>query len=73
MRQKPRGIECGVDRFFFNVVPVMDEVTDLLGLPRLNHELVLFGWQEGAWQKVKSWSVPPHLINRDNDASGHQI
>jgi hypothetical protein len=51
----------------------MDEVTDLLGLPRLNHELVLFGWQEGAWQKVKSWSVPPHLINRDNDASGHQI
>jgi hypothetical protein len=49
---------------------VMDEVTDLLGLPRLNHELVLFGWQDGAWQKVKSWPVPPHLIKRDNDASG---
>jgi hypothetical protein len=40
---------------------VMDEVTDLLGLPRINHELVLFGWQDGAWQKVKSWPVPPDL------------
>jgi hypothetical protein len=40
---------------------VMDEVTDLLGLPRINHELVLFGWQDGAWQRVKSWPVPPDL------------
>ena len=27
---------------------VMDEVTDSLGLPRINHELALFGWQDGA-------------------------
>jgi hypothetical protein len=40
---------------------VMDEVTDSLGLPRINHELVLFGWQDGAWHKVKSWPVPPDL------------
>jgi hypothetical protein len=39
----------------------MDEVTDSLGLPRINHELVLFGWQDGAWHKVKSWPVPPDL------------
>jgi hypothetical protein len=40
---------------------VMDEVIDLLGLPRINHELVLFGWQDGAWQRIKSWPVPPDL------------
>jgi hypothetical protein len=40
---------------------VMDEVTDSLGLPRINHELALFGWQDGAWQKMKSWPVPPDL------------
>jgi len=40
---------------------VMDEVIDSLGLPRINHELVLFGWQDGAWQKVKSWPVSPDL------------
>jgi hypothetical protein len=40
---------------------VMDEVMDSLGLPGINHELVLFGWQDGAWQKVKSWPVPPDL------------
>lgn len=40
---------------------VMNEVTDSLGLPRINHELVLFGWQDGAWQRVKSWPVPPDL------------
>jgi len=40
---------------------VMDEVMDSLGLPGINHELVLFGWQDGAWQKVKSWPVAPDL------------
>jgi hypothetical protein len=40
---------------------VMDEVIDSLGLPGINHELVLFGWRDGAWQKVKSWPVPPEL------------
>jgi hypothetical protein len=48
---------------------VMDEVTDSLELPRINHELVLFGWQDGAWQKVKSWPVPPELINRTREAN----
>jgi hypothetical protein len=41
---------------------VMDEETDALGLPPLNHELVLFVWQDGTWKKVKSWPVPPGLI-----------
>jgi hypothetical protein len=39
----------------------MGEVTDLLGLPRIDHQLVLFGWQNGAWRKMKSWPVPPNL------------
>ena len=39
----------------------MDQVTDLLGLPRINHELALFGRQDGVWQKMKSWPVPPNL------------
>src|SRR5713101_4585447 len=32
---------------------VMDEETDTLGLPRINHELVLFVWRDGEWEKVK--------------------
>src|SRR5262249_56365188 len=43
----------------------MDEQTDRLGLPRLNHELVLYAWRDGAWQKVKSWAVPPAFIWRE--------
>jgi hypothetical protein len=43
----------------------MDEQTDRLGLPRLNHELVLYDWRDGAWQKVKSWPVPPVFIRRE--------
>jgi len=43
---------------------VMDEQTNMLGLPQLNHELVLFQWRNGAWEKVKSWSVPPGLVQR---------
>jgi hypothetical protein len=39
----------------------MDQVTDLLGLPRINNELALFGRQDGAWQKMKSWPVLPNL------------
>jgi hypothetical protein len=42
----------------------MDEQTDRLGLPRLNHELVLYAWRDGVWQKVKSWAVPPAFIWR---------
>jgi hypothetical protein len=42
----------------------MDEVTRFLGLPRLNHEVVLFAWRDGTWKAVKSWPVPPDLINR---------
>lgn len=43
----------------------IDEATDALGLPRLNHELVLFVWRDGAWARLKSWPVPPSLIHRD--------
>jgi hypothetical protein len=43
----------------------MDEETDTLGLPRLNHELVLYNWRDGAWQRAKSWPIPAALIHRD--------
>jgi hypothetical protein len=42
-----------------------DEDTDELGLSRINHELALFAWRNGAWEKVKSWPIPPALIYRD--------
>src|SRR5260370_23364764 len=37
----------------------MDEETDTLGLPRLNHTLVLYNWRDGAWQRQKSCPIPP--------------
>jgi hypothetical protein len=42
----------------------MDDETDTLGLPRLNHELVLYAWRDGGWQRAKSWPIPPALIYR---------
>jgi hypothetical protein len=48
-----------------NAERVMDEVTDKLGLPRINHELALFVWRNGAWEKVKSWPIPPAVMDRD--------
>lgn len=30
---------------------VMDEVTDKLGLSRIDHELALFAWRNGAWER----------------------
>ena len=45
---------------------IMDEATDALGLPRLHHELVLYVWRDGAWQRTKSWPIPPPLIHRDS-------
>jgi hypothetical protein len=42
-----------------------DEDTDKVGLSRINHELALFAWRNGAWEKVKSWPIPPALIYRD--------
>jgi hypothetical protein len=42
----------------------MDEVTDGLGLPRLDKELALFVWRNDGWQKAKSWPVPPNLVHR---------
>ena len=42
----------------------MDDETDTLGLPRLNHELVLYAWRDGGWQRAKSWPIPPDLIYR---------
>jgi len=44
---------------------LMNEETDTLGLPRLNHELVLFVWRHGKWERMKSWPVPPALIVRN--------
>jgi hypothetical protein len=40
---------------------LMDEVTDKLGLSRIDHELALFAWRNGAWEKVKSRPIPPAL------------
>lgn len=31
----------------------IDEATDTLGLPRLNHELAMFVWRDGAWERLK--------------------
>jgi hypothetical protein len=44
---------------------VMDGVTDKLGLPRIDHEIALFAWRNGAWEKVKSQPVPPALTDPD--------
>ena len=44
----------------------MDRTTDMLGLPRLNHELVLFAWRDRAWKPVKSWPILPVLIRSDS-------
>jgi hypothetical protein len=43
----------------------MDTATDVLGLPRLNGELVLFGWQGNRWIALKSWPVPTRLVHPD--------
>jgi hypothetical protein len=43
----------------------MDDRTEALGLPRLHHELALFGWRGGGWQKLKSWPIPPDIVHRD--------
>ena len=43
---------------------VMDDVIDKLGLSQIDHELVLFAWRNGAWAKVKSWPIPPALMDR---------
>jgi hypothetical protein len=43
---------------------LMDEVIDELGLSQIDHELVLFAWRNGAWEKVKSWPIPPALMDR---------
>ncbi len=42
----------------------MDEITDEFGLPRIDHEFALFAWRNGAWEKVRSWAIPPSLMNR---------
>ncbi len=42
---------------------MMDEVTDKLGLSRIDHELALFAWRNGAWEKVKSRPIPPALTD----------
>jgi hypothetical protein len=37
----------------------------MFALPRLNRELVLFGWKDGRWAVLKSWPVPTRLVHRD--------
>jgi hypothetical protein len=41
----------------------MRKATDALGLPPLHHELGLFGWRAGAWERLQSWPIPPALIH----------
>lgn len=41
---------------------VMDEATNALGLQRINHEMALFVWRDGASGKLKSWPIPAGLI-----------
>jgi hypothetical protein len=43
----------------------MDEATDALGLPRLHRELVLYAWRDGGWKRMKSWPIPPALVQRN--------
>jgi hypothetical protein len=45
---------------------IMDEATDMLGLPRLHDELVLYNWRDGAWERTKSWPIPPGLLQRNS-------
>ena len=40
----------------------MNEATDAIGLSRIHHEVALFAWRNGKWEKVKSWPVPPALM-----------
>jgi hypothetical protein len=42
---------------------VMDEVTDKLGLSRIDREIALFAWRNGTWEKVKSRPIPPALTD----------
>jgi hypothetical protein len=44
---------------------VMDEVTDKLGLSRINREIALFAWHNSAWEKVVSRQIPPALTDPD--------
>jgi hypothetical protein len=41
----------------------MRKATDVLGIPPLQHELALFGWRRGAWERLQSWPIPPALIH----------
>jgi hypothetical protein len=42
----------------------MDEATDAIGLPRIDRELVLYNWRDGEWKRMKSWPIPPALVQR---------
>jgi hypothetical protein len=44
---------------------VMDQATHTFGLPPINHELVLFVFRNGTWEKLKSWSIPRDLIHHE--------
>jgi hypothetical protein len=51
----------------------MDTAADVLGLPRLNGELVLFGWQGNRWIALKSWPVPTRLVHPDRLKHGDAV
>ena len=40
----------------------MNEATDAIGLSRIHHEVALFAWRNGKWEKAKSWPIPPALM-----------
>lgn len=42
-----------------------EEDTDKIGLSRIDHEIALFAWRDGAWNKVQSWPIPVALLHRD--------
>jgi hypothetical protein len=42
-----------------------EDDTDKLGLSRIDHEVALFAWRNSAWEKVKSWPIPPTFLHRD--------
>jgi len=43
----------------------MDQASDILGLPRMSHELALFAWRAGRWEPVSSWPIPAPLLRSD--------
>ncbi len=43
---------------------VMDDLAAKIGVPPPRSEFVLYAARNGRWEKVKSWPIPPALIDR---------